>query len=782
MKLAKDLRASELIAQMTLDEKLAQITSCTGYELMQEQQLDLQKVSCLLSNGIGQVSRLGGDTYLDPVGVARAANVIQRYLVNETRLGIPAIIHEECCAGYMGLGGTVFPQMLGLAATFEPRLAHEMSAQIRKQLRAIGVHQGLAPVLDIARDPRWGRVEETFGEDPTLVTQFGLAYVNGLQGSGPDAGGILATGKHFVGYGVSQGGLNCAPTPMGQRDLWETHLMPFQAAIRDADLRSIMNSYAELDGDVVAASPRIMRDLLRQDLGFSGLVVSDYEALSMIHTYHRAAPDLQTASALALAAGIDVELPTRKCYGDPLRAALDAGDVSIDLVDHAVEKILEQKISLGLFVDPYVDENQVYEVFDNTQNRALALEIAGKSMVLLKNDGLLPLSKKIDTLAVIGPNANDARALQCDYSFAASFELTSQGLNPGSYPRTVDTAHIAAHSVHVPTVLDSLRASYPDVNLIYERGCDHKNDDRNMIEAAVTAATQADAVVLVLGDRSGLTPNCTTGETRDSANLRLPGAQEALAEAVLRTGKPVVIVLVTGRPYALPESILEVSAILEAWLPGEEGGTAIAATLFGDVNPAGRLPISIPRHVGQLPVYYNQKPSGGHSNWYVDYTDCPVGPLFPFGHGLSYTSFSYDQFSVQPPQACAGEIVTITCQVTNTGALAGEEVVQLYTCDEYASIPRPIQELKGFARIKLEPGQSGKVSFYLPIDQLAFFDIDMKLVVESGRVKVMLGGSSNDIRCEGSFEIRGEPKTRVISRVFTCPVDVQIQSGELAPE
>ncbi|HTX91223.1 MAG TPA: glycoside hydrolase family 3 N-terminal domain-containing protein [Anaerolineales bacterium] len=767
-------RVGDLLGQMNLDEKLAQMSAFWIFELLDgDERLSTEKLTCLISKGIGQVTRAAGASTLDPLENARTVNAIQHYLVNETRLGIPAIVHEECCSGYMALGGTLFPQVLGLAGTFQPDLARKMTEVIRKQMRAVGAHQGLAPVLDVGRDPRWGRVEETFGEDPTLVSQFGVAYIRGLQGECLADGGVMATGKHFIGHSVSQGGQNCAPAHVGRRELWDIYLPPFQAAIRDAGLHSIMNSYPEIDGEVVAASHDLLTDLLRRQLGFDGLLVADYEAILMLHSYHHLAPDRATAGALALRAGIEVELPNPACYQEALKEALEKGMVEPGLVDEAVRRHLQKKFELGLFDHPYVDEGRVLEVFDTSTQRALAREIADQSLVLLTNHDLLPLKTGLAKLAVIGPCADQARMLQADYSFGAMMEYMSSIAAPGTPLSHLDWDKVAEKSVRIPTVLDAIRAASPATQVLFARGCEVLGGDRSGFAAALQAAQQADAVVLVLGDRSGLTPDCSCGETRDSADLRLPGVQNDLAMAILDTGKPVVIVLVNGRPLAIPELAERAGAILEAWLPGEEGGPAIAAALFGEANPGGKLPITFPRHVGQLPIFYNQKPSGGKSNWYLDYVNISSTPLFPFGHGLSYTTFEYTDFSYPARDARAGETVDLCVRVKNTGKRAGEEVVQLYVCDEYASLPRPVKELKGFTRLKLDAGESRLVTFHFPVDQLAFYDQEMNLAVESGSVRVMLGSSSADIRCEGRITIAGGPKTPVADRVFVCPVEIE---------
>ena len=766
-------RVEALISQMTLDEKLAQIGSCWVFELQTRTQLDPVKIKTRLRNGIGQITRVAGASTFNPMEAARAGNQLQRFLMEETRLGIPAILHEESCLGAMILGGSAYPQMIGLASTFQPELAEKMTRAIRKQLMAIGARQSLAPVLDVSRDPRWGRTEETFGEDPTLVSHFGMAYVRGLQGEDL-AHGVMATGKHFIGHSLSQGGQNCAPVHLGKRELYDVFLAPFQAAIRDAGLAAIMNSYPELDGEVVAASRRILTDLLRGELGFDGLVVSDYEAISMIHTFHNAAVDPSAAGRMALEAGIDVELPTSACYGDPLRAALEAGDLDIETVNTAVRRHVQKKYELGLFENPYANEGRVLEVFETPEQRALAREIARQSMVLLKNDGLLPLKKNIRTLAVIGPNADSRRNQLGDYSYAAVVELMALVYTHDSAFAEVDAAALIREKPRITTILEGIRSAVsPDCAVVYARGCNNLDEDTSGFDEALQAAERADAVVLVLGDHSGLTPLCTTGEFRDSADLRLPGVQEDLTHAILAKGKPIVAVLVTGRPYAIPWLDESANAILEAWLPGEEGGAAVAEVLFGDANPGGRLPVTFPRQAGQLPVFYNHKPSGMKSHWYGDYVSEKAAPLYCFGHGLSYTTFEYSHLAINRKAVPQGATVDISMKITNTGETRGDEVVQLYICDETASMPRPVKELRGYARLALEAGASRTVTFHLPVDQLAFHGPDLGLMLEAGRFLVLVGSSSDDIRLRGDFVVTGEARMAVKERVFVCPVTIR---------
>lgn len=770
---SNEQRVNKLLSKMNLNEKLAQIGSYWMFDLQTNGVLDLDKTESKLKHGIGQITRVAGASTLRPVQAAETANRLQKFLVEQTRLGIPAVLHEECCSGAMILGGTVYPQMLGIASTFQPELAETMTTAIRKQLLAIGARQGLAPVLDVARDPRWGRVEETFGEDPTLVSQFGMAYIRGLQSENL-AEGVIATGKHFIGHSLSQGGLNCAPSHTGMREIYNIYLAPFQAAIRDANLASIMNAYPEVDEEVVAASRRILTDLLRGQLGFDGLVVSDYEAILMLNNFHFIAPELESAAKMAITAGIDVELPATVCYGEPLKSALSNGDINIELVDLAVQRHLTKKFELGLFENPYVDEGKVVEVFETAKQRSLAREIACKSMVLLKNNGVLPLQKNIKTIAVIGPNAHNGRNQLGDYSFAAMSALMQFQEMENSAFIQGDLRELDPYQVNITTVMDGIQSAVSsETNILYSKGCDNLDNDTSGFSEAVELASQADAVILVLGDKSGLTPECTTGETRDSSELKLPGVQEGLAKAVFATGKPVVVVLITGRPYALSMLSDNAEALLEAWLPGEEGGGAVADILFGNVNPGGKLPITFPRSVGQIPIYYNAKPAGTKSHWYGDYVNEKVTPLYPFGHGLSYTTFEYSHLTIEQDRVRSGESVDISLYVENVGKVAGEEVIQLYVHDEIASTPRPIKELKGFQSVMLEPGEMKKVTFHLPVDQLAFYNLDLNLIVESGSIAVMLGSSSEDIRLHGEFEVVGDKTQQVDKRIFVCPVTVE---------
>jgi beta-glucosidase len=639
-------------------------------------------------------------------------------------------------------------------------------------MRSVGAHHALAPVLDVTRDARWGRVEETFGEDPYLVARMGAAYVRGLQGASLDEG-IVATGKHFVGYGASEGGLNWAPPHIAWREMREVYLFPFEAAVREAGLASMMNAYNELDGVPCGSSRELLTDTLRGQWGFDGTVVSDYFAVNQLHTYHHVARDKAEAALLALEAGIDVELPHTDCYGEPLKQAVEQGRIPMELLDLALRRALTQKFVLGVFENPYVDAGVV--AFDTPEQRGLARQIAQKSMVLLKNDGnLLPLSKDLTSIAVIGPNADTVRNLFGSYAYPAHIETLmemTREKNVFGIP-IPDVVEDAQDFIEAISVLDAIKSRVsPTTQVYYAQGCTIQGESTDGFADAIEAASRAQVAVLVVGDKAGLTDDCTSGEARDRADLHLPGVQADLVKAVYETGTPVVLVLVNGRPVTLDWIAESVPAIVEAWFPSEEGANAIADVLFGEVNPGGKLPMTFPRAVGQIPIFYGHRPSGGRSHWKGDYVETSVKPLYPFGYGLSYTQFAYSDLVLSHKQAAPTDAVTISIRVKNVGQRAGDEVVQLYVGDPVASITRPLKALKGFKRITLQPGEQKAICFQLDMRHLAFYDRQMHYVVEPGQIQVMVGSSSDDIRLSDTFEITGE--TTPVEQVFFTPVHVE---------
>jgi beta-glucosidase len=642
-------RITDLLSRMTLEEKAAQLGSAWVYQLLTNRQFDPAKAAERMHLGIGQITRVGGASSLAPAEAAAVANSIQRYLVEETRLGIPAMVHEECCSGYMTRDATCFPQIIGVASTWEPELVEAMAAVVRTQMRAAGAHQGLSPVLDVTRDPRWGRVEETFGEDPYLVSKMGVHFVRGLQGQNWREG-VVATAKHFVGYGMSEGGMNWAPVHIAPRELREVFLLPFETAVKQANLQSLMNAYHELDGVPCTASKELLTDILRGEWGFDGIVVSDYFAIQEIERTHHLSSSKAQSAHLALTAGIDIELPHTDCYGDPLVTAVRTGQIDEALIDQSVARVLRTKFMLGLFENPYVAESKAAAVFDTPKQRQLARTIAQKSMVLLKNDNaLLPLDKNIGSIAVIGPQANTVRHLLGDYAYPCHIEslheMSQSTENVFNIP-VPESVELVDNFVPIRPILAAIQEQVAAGTAVpYAKGCDVTGEDRSGFAEAVAAAEQSDVALVFVGGKSGLTHDCTCGEARDRAEINLTGVQEELVQAVAATGKPVVVVLVNGRPLSINWIAQNIPAILEAWLPGEEGAEAVADVLFGDVNPGGKLPITFPRDVGQIPIYYNHKVSGGRSHWKGDYVNLSSKPLWPFGFGLSYTSFKLDRLA-----------------------------------------------------------------------------------------------------------------------------------------
>ncbi len=561
---------------------------------------------------------------------------------------------------------------------------------------------------------------------------MGVAYVKGLQGDDLSKG-VIATAKHFAAYSASEGGRNCAPVRIGERELREVYLYPFEAAVKVAKVMSIMSAYHDIDGVPCTASRKLLTEILRNEWGFEGFVVSDYGAIGMLKSFHFIAKDLKDAAIKAIKAGVDVELPSIACYGEPLLSAVKEGLIPMEVIDKAVARVLYVKFRLSLFENPYVDVEKVPEILDSEDDRKLALELARKSIVLLKNDGILPL-RNVKTIALAGPNADDPRNLLGDYTYTGHHDLEKP-------------------AVKVVTVLEGLRSRAPaGVKILNARGCGIVERDEAELRRAVEVASQADVVIAVMGERSGLSPRAITGEGRDRALLSLPEAQEELLEELIELGKPIVLVLVNGRPLNIEKFVDKVNAIIEAWFPGEEGGNAIADILLGSYCPGGKLPITWPRSEGQLPLYYSMKPSS-----FKDYVFKSIEPLFPFGHGLSYTKFRYDKLRIEPERVEVGGEARISLEVENIGDVEGDEVVQLYVRPLVASVTRPMKELKGFKRISLKPKEKVMVEFIIHTEQLAFYDENMRLIIEPSTYEIMVGSSSEDVRLRGILELHGRP-------------------------
>ncbi|MEV5371360.1 glycoside hydrolase family 3 N-terminal domain-containing protein [Streptomyces albogriseolus] len=745
-------RVDALIAAMTLQEKTAQLSgvwvgaSDEGGEVAPHQH-DMEEavdLDALLPTGLGQLTRPFGTVPVDPALGALSLARTQARIAASNRFRIPALAHDECLAGFAAWGATAYPVPLSWGAAFDPGLVRRMAAAIGRDMRAVGVHQGLAPVLDVVRDARWGRVEETIGEDPYLVGTIGTAYVQGLESAG-----IVATLKHFAGYSASRAGRNLAPASMGPRERADVVLPPFEMAIREGGARSVMNAYTDTDGVPSAADETLLTGLLRDTWGFDGTVVADYFAVAFLKILHGVAADWADAAGTALHAGIDVELPNVKTYGAPLTEAVADGRVPEELVDRALRRVLTQKAALGL-LDP--DWNPVPAALDGTdpddpetlrghvdldspENRALARALAEEAVVLLSNDGTLPLGRP-RRIALIGPNADEPTAVLGCYSFPQHIGVRHPGTPLG---------------IGLPTLRETLAAEFPDADITHVRGTGVDDGDLSGLDEAVRAAREADVTVVALGDRAGLFGRGTSGEGCDAGTLELPGAQQQLLDALLDTGTPVVTVLLAGRPYALGRAVTESAAIVQSFFPGEEGTHAIAGVLSGRVNPSGRLPVGVPRAPGSQPgTYLGARLAHANEASNVDPT-----PAFPFGHGLSYTRFDWTDLTVDAHEAPTDGEFTLAFTVRNTGERSGTEVVQLYLHDPVASVVQPVQRLVGYTRVTLEPGEARRLTVTVPADLASFTGRDGRRVVEPGALELRPAASSADPRLTARVVLTG---------------------------
>ena len=758
-KVPVDKRVADLLGRMTPEEKIAQLTAYWFPKsgVMTDDQLrpalGNDKLKALLANGLGEISRPSENEdrkkNLNARQEAELTNALQKYVIENTRLGIPLLNHEEGLHGMQGIGATSYPQPMALAASFDPALVEEIMTAVAKETRARGAHHTLGPVIDVMRDPRWGRAEETYGEDPFLVSRMGVAAVRGLQGAPTadrkiDANHVMATLKHFAVHGQPEAGINVGPGNYSERVIREVFLPPFVAAIKEAKARSVMPAYVEIDGVPATANKMYLQDILRKEWGFDGLVVSDYFAVEQLNSLHHVVDSDDAAARLAFESGVDIELPDPKMF-PKLLAQVKAKAIPMALVDKSVARVLRAKFELGLFEQPYVDVEQADKIAGNAEYAALARKAADRSIVLLKNQGgLLPLDKaKVKTIAVVGPNAEPCRL----------------GGYSGVPKRCVG-------------VLRGIKEAVGNgVKVMWAPGCGITKgsdwwadaveqspieDDRKMINDAVAVARKADVVVLALGDseqssREAWAPN----HLGDRPSLDLPGRQDDLARAVLAIGKPTVAVLLNGRPPSINVLAQQAGAILEGFYLGQEGGATVAAALFGDINPGGKLPVSFARSAGHLPVYYNYKPSARRGYLFDDVT-----PLYAFGHGLSYTTFSYKNLKVAPvPSKEDPEAQSVSVEVTNAGQRPGDEVVQLYLRDVVSSVTRPVKELKGFQRVTLKPGETKAVAFTIGHDALGFWKTPKEFIVEPGKFDVTVGGSST-AGLTTSFELKTVAKPK----------------------
>lgn len=739
---APEKRVKDLLSRMTLEEKAAQMM-CVWQQkadtlLDADGNFDLKKAKTAFKQkrGIGQVGRPSdAGKGKNAREMAELTNAIQKFFLENSRLGIPVVFHEECLHGHAAIDGTSFPQPIALAGTFNPQLVEELFAMTAEEARSRGTHQALTPVVDVARDPRWGRVEETYGEDPYLVSRMGIAAVRGFQGDAAfrDKKRVMATLKHFAGHGQPESGMNCAPANVSMRVLRETFLYTFKEALDKAGAISVMASYNEIDGVPSHANKWLMRDVLRKEWGFTGFIVSDYYAIWELgyrpDTHgHFVAKDNKESCRLAVEAGINIELPEPDCYLH-LVELVKKGALKESQLEELVAPMLLWKFKMGLFDDPYVDPDEAERIVGSDANRALALRAAQESITLLKNENnLAPLNAdSIRSIAVIGPNAH--RSLLGGYS------------------------GVPKHNV---TVLDGIKARVGDrVKVLYSEGCkitiggswnqdavtpSDPEEDRKQIAEAVKVAKKADVIVLAIGGNEQTSREAwNLQHMGDRTSLDLIGRQDELVKAMLATGKPVIVFLFNGRPLSINALRQNVPVIFECWYLGQETGHAVAGALFGDFNPGGKLPMSFPRSAGHLPVFYNYKPSARRGYLFDDVT-----PLYPFGYGLSYTTFKLDNVQLAKNKIGVDGSTRVMVDVTNTGEREGTEVVQMYIRDVVSSATRPIKELKGFQKIALRPGETRTVTFEITPDLLAFYDVNMKHVVEPGDFDIMIGTSSRN--------------------------------------
>lgn len=756
--LPAEVRAGILLAVMTDSEKARQLGSTWpehdgsgDVAPMQETFRDAETFEEAIVDGLGHLTRVFGTRPTAPEqGWARLA-ALQERVMAANRFGIPAIAHEECLTGFTTWQATVFPTSLAWAATWDPALVSEMAAAIGRDMAGVGIHQGLAPVLDVVRDYRWGRVEETMGEDPYLVSEIGLAYVRGLQSAG-----VVATLKHFAGYSASRSARNHAPASLGPRELADVILPPFERAVVHGHVGSVMNAYNDIDGLPCGADEVLLTRLLRERWGFKGTVVSDYWSIAFLASTHGIASDVSAAARDALSAGIDVELPHTSGYGESLRQMVENGAVPHDLLDRAVLRVLTQKAELGL-LDPdwKPSRYQAPSGFDSERNRQIAGRVAEESVVVLDNrEGLLPLTRSPRSIAVIGPVAGDANCLFGCYSF----------------PNHVLPHHLDLPlGVAAPTILDAVRAEFPDALVRHEQGCAVTEVSRDGFAGAIAAAEEAELTILVVGDRSGMFGHGTSGEGCDVPTLDLPGVQGELADVVLNTARPVILLVVSGRPYAIGRHAELAAASIQAFFPGQEGATAITGILTGRVEPTGRLPVQIPGGAASQPGTYLSPAlalkSDGVSN--IDPT-----PAYPFGHGLAYTTFAFTDVIASAEAIPTDGRVVVRATVTNTGTRRGTAVPQLYLTDPVATVTRPVRSLIGFTRIELAPGQSRIVEFAVHADLASFTGRDLARRVEPGPIKLTVAQSAADPGTAVEVTLKGEVRIVDHTRTMHVPATV----------
>ncbi|MDC1106275.1 glycoside hydrolase family 3 N-terminal domain-containing protein [Prolixibacteraceae bacterium] len=737
-------RVDDLLGRMTLEEKVAQLHQGSVSRKLKDEKVTEKVIKETFGdNSIGTLE----SPFIHTENIAVVYNKVQKYLIEKTRLGIPALLIAETLHGHLAIGATVFPQSIAVGATWNTELTRQMGQAIAKEASSVGVKQALAPVLDLSKDQRYGRVEECYGEDPYLVSRLGVAYITGMQGKSPESIGhdnVLCMAKHFAAYSVPNGGINLGPALIGERELRTYHLPAFEAAVKEAKVAAIMPSYNELDGIPAHTNPFLLHDILRKEWGFDGFVFSDYEGIDMLHYFQKVAKDRKDAALQSIKAGVDLEAPNDDCYSN-LKALVKENKVDITLIDRSVRRVLEAKFKAGLFENPYVDEKLVKKVMKQKEHVALSQTIAEEAVVLLKNkDNILPLNPSNLKIALCGPNADKVQF--GDYSYSKKKE---SGI----------------------TLLEGLTDKLGGSKILYTEGCDLTNLNKGGFDQAITNAEKSDVVVVAVGGTSAILSGIgwgggtssinTCGEGFDRSSLGLPGIQLDLVKALKQTGKPVVVVMINGRGYSIPWLKDNVDGIVEAWYPGEKGGDAIANILLGKINPSGKLPISMPRSAGHSPSNYNHKPSG-HGFYHKpgtpqkpgrDYVFSSPSPLYAFGFGLSYTKFNINNLNIDKEKYNQNDTIHVSVKVQNKGDRKGKEVIQLYVRDKFSSVTTPVQSLKAFKKVALEKGQTKTVEFSIPVSELHLINRQMEKEVEAGEFEIQIGNSSDNIFVRKNIEV-----------------------------
>lgn len=799
-----EARVEDLLSRMTLEEKAAQLCGDLAASFIVDGKLSHEALVEKFKDGHGRITQYSLVGLVDPKQIAEITNELQDFFVNETRLGIPVALQSENLCGYPGAGGTLFPSQMNVGSTWEPELAEEMSSIIGQESRAVGITSAMSPVIDVSRDPRWGRTYETYGEDQYLISQMGINYVRGMQNQG-----VSCIAKHFLGYAETQAGLNTATTRLNDRELYEVFATPFEAADKEAGLDAMMANYAEIDGLPVIDNKKIARTLLRDTMGFEGMLTSDGAAVMKSWNYFKVANSYNEAGLLAKKAGCDTEIPVGASFHN-LPNYVRSGELDEAVLDESVRRILTIKFKRGLFENPYCEVEKLEEAMSNAGKEEISKRIAEESMILLKNDGTLPL-KKGTKVAVIGPHADSLRYPVSGYTYPAYIEMmdaarkkdatvTFNGIideqakaeaeekaPKGPFDtmfemfdeasmRSLDDMNGVLRKLHTRSLKEVLSERFETV---YAEGCKIIDESEEGFKDAVKAAENSDVVVMALGGNCGWV-NVTGGEGKDRQSLELPGVQEKLLETVAAVGKPVIVVLYGPGIFSVNWAKEHAAGIVQAWMPGPFAGEAVTDVLDGTFNPGGKLTVTVPRSVGQVPMFYNHKNGSGYASgadatsaaiFSGGYVDADSTPLFPFGFGLSYTSFAVGDLEVRAKEVPTDGKIEVSCKVSNTGAVAGDEVVQLYQAFQGAHVVRPNKQLAGFKRVHLNPGETKQLTFYLDTAQLGYYDEEMEFVVEPGQLDLMVGTSSADLPLRETIRLTGT-KTNVMGRrAYTCKVD-----------